>query len=152
MQKPILSSLVINTPYKFDESTTSPRIGKVFSLPFGFRADALAIFKTSFQFVFSVSLFMAVSSIFIMSLYLPLQAQNNSMLKSAKSLTNKQFSLQANLQETSSYTKLYTNAEGFSLKDSEEVIHVNNLAPVNIEEKENLITFNKYPTLQFAGF
>ena len=152
MQKPILSSLVINTPYKFDESTTSPRIGKVFSLPFGFRADALAIFKTSFQFVFSVSLFIAVSSFFLISLYFPLQPQNNLLLTSAKRLTNKKFSLQANLQETSSYTKLYTNAEGFSLKDSQEVIHVNNISPIVAEEKENLITFNKYPTLQFAAF
>ena len=50
------------------------------------------------------------------------------------------------------YQVLYTNAEGLSLKDSEEVIHVNNLSPINTEEKENLITFNKYPTLQFAGF
>lgn len=151
-QAQVLSSFVINTPYKFDGSTTSPRIAKVFSLPFGVRADAISIFNGSFKFISSMSLFMIVSCALVLSLYLPLQAQNNLMLSSAKTLTSKQISLQANLQEESSYTKLFTSLDKLELMDSEETVHVNNIKNNTKIENRNLITFNKYPSLQFSGF
>lgn len=151
-QAQVLSSLVINTPYKFDEHTTSPRISKVFSFPFGIRTDAISLFKTSFRFVSSMSLFMIVSCVIGLSLYLPLQAQNNVMLSNAKTLTSKQIALQANLQEESSYTKLFTNLDKLELMDSEQTLHVNNIENTTVVENNNLITFNKYPSLQFSGF
>lgn len=151
-QAQVLSSFVINTPYKFDEHTTSPRVAKVFSFPFGVRTDAISIFKGSFKFISSMSLFMIVSCILVLSLYLPLQAQNNLMLNNAKTLTSKQISLQANLQEESSYTKLFTSLDKLELMDSEETVHVNNIKNNTKIENRNLITFNKYPSLQFSGF
>ncbi len=148
----VLNSLVINTPYKFDGYTSAPKIAKVFTLPFGIRANTITILRAGFQFVFSASLFMVISSFLIMSLYLPLQNQNVLMLKNAKSLTNYQFSLEAKLQEASSYTKLFSNADNLSLVDSEQILRVNSNSNNLSEEKQNLITINKYPSLQFSGF
>ena len=151
-QAQVLSSLVINTPYKFDGNTTSPRISKVFSFPFGIRTDAISIFKGGFKLVSSMSLFMIISCVLVLSLYLPLQAQNNVMLSSAKTLTSKQISLQANLQEESSYTKLFTSLDNLELMDSKETVHVNNTKGNTRVESRDLITFSKYPSLQFSGF
>ena len=147
----MLSSLVLNPPYKIDGFTTSPKISKILNLPYGLRIDSSLLIKVFCQGVLSMALFMAVSSMLIFCFYLPIQKQNNELLKTVKSLTNEKYILLANLQEASSYTKLFPRAEMYSLKDTKEIIHVQNSAN-NLAKDTTLIALNKYPSIQFSGF
>ena len=96
----ILSSLVLNPPYKVDGYTTSPKISKTLTLPFGIRLSSALLLKLILRFTFSMSLFMAISCICLTCLYLPIEKHNNQLITSAKSLTNEKYYLLHTLQET----------------------------------------------------
>ena len=149
----VLSSLVLNPPYKIDGLTTSPKISKILSFPFGLRIDSYLLFKLVFQFMSSMSLFMAVSCFLILCFYLPIEKQNKNLLNTTKSLTSEQYSLLANLQEASTYSKLFSNADAYLLKDAKKIIYIKQ-QNFKIKDKEDptLIASNKYPSIQFAGF
>ncbi len=148
----MLSSLVINPPYKIDGYTSSPKVSKTLTLPFGIRLSSALLLKLVLRFTFSMSLFMALSCICLTCLNLPIEKQNNLLVNSAKSLTNEKYYLLQDLQETSSLNKLFSSAESSSLKDAEQVIYAK--APINsTNTKQNkLIAINKYPSIQFSGF
>ncbi|GEM_PF-1999816 len=145
-----LASLVLNPPYKVDGYTTSPRVSKLLSFPFGIRISRVDFIKHSFQLILSMSLLMLVSSIFISCICLPIEAHNNNLITTAKDLTKEKYLLQGNLEETSTYNRLFSNAEILSLKDTENVIYLssNNIPEVSTTEP----LLNKYPLIQFAGF
>ena len=148
----MLSSLVINPPYKIDGYTSSPKVSKTLTLPFGIRLTSALLSRLALRFTFSMSLFMALSCICLTCLNLPIEKQNNSLISSAKSLTNEKYYLLQELQETSSLSKLFSNAESNSLKDAEQVIYAKS-AVNNTNTKQNkLIAINKYPSIQFSGF
>ena len=149
---PYLSSLVVNTPYEFDGFTSSPRIDRVLNTAIGVKSNSQVLSRIAFQIMISLSSAMIASTMILLALYLPLQAQNNLILKSAKSLTNKKLQLQATVQEASSYSLLFNSASTLSLMDSEEVIHLNSNSVKIEKQKNNLLTINKYPSLQFTGF
>jgi len=145
-----LASLVLNPPYKVDGSTSSPRVSKLLNFPFGIRISRVDFFKHSFRLILSMSLLMLITSIFISFACLPIEAQNNKLITSAKNLTKEKYLLEGNLQETSSYNRLFSSAESLLLKDTENIIY---LSSNNIPEAyttEPLL--NKYPLIQFAGF
>ena len=150
----VLSSLVINPPYKVDGFTTSPKISKLLNLPFGVRIDSSLLLKLVYQGVISMSLLMTAACILILSISLPIQKENNYLLSSAKSMTNEKYYLLANLQEVSSYNKLFSGAKQYSLKDTNQIIHIqnNNKTQDKFSETPRLIALNKYPSFQFAGF
>lgn len=145
-----LSSLVINTPYKVDSFTTSPRIAKLLTFPFGLRIDSYSLIKLVFKGAYSISLLMLFSSLCLIGVYLPVQNQNNQLFSAAKSLTNQKLVLLAKLNETTTYNKLFSNADSLSLKDSEEIIHIRKNQSVYKPNKS--ITFKKYPSIEFSGF
>ncbi len=145
-----LSSLVINTPYKVDSYTTSPRIAKLLTFPFGLRIDSYSLMKLVFKGVYSMSLLMLLSSLCLIGVYLPVQNQNNQLFSTAKSLTNQKLVLLAKLNETTTYNKLFSNADSLSLKDSEEIIHIRKNQSTYKPNKS--ITFKKYPSIEFSGF
>lgn len=148
----ILSSLVINPPYAIDGFTTSPKIAKILSLPFGLRVTSSLLLQLIFKFVSSLSLLTALASILILCLYLPIEKQNNQLISSAKSMSNEKCSLLVSLNETTSYNKLFANAESYSLKDTKQIIHIRS-NPVDLKKSSsNLVAFNKYPSIQFSGF
>ena len=150
MKNQKLSSLVINTPYKVDSFTTSPRIAKLLTFPFGLRIDSYSLIKLVFKGAYSISLLMLFSSLCLIGVYLPVQNQNNQLFSAAKSLTNQKLILLAKLNETTTYNKLFSNADSLSLKDSEEIIHIRKNQSVYKPNKS--ITFKRYPSLEFSGF
>jgi hypothetical protein len=145
-----LSSLVINTPYKIDSYTTSPRIAKLLTFPFGLRIDSYSLMKLAFKGIYSMSLLMLISSLCIIGVYLPVQNQNNELFSAAKSLTNQKLVLVAKLNETTTYNKLFSNANSLSLKDSEETIHIRKNQYSYKPNKS--LAFKKYPSIEFSGF
>ena len=145
-----LSSLVINTPYKVDSYTTSPRIAKLLTFPFGVRIDSYSLIKLIFKGVYSMSLLMLISSLCLIGVYLPVQSHNNELFSAAKSLTNQKLVLLAKLNETTTYNKLFSNANALSLKDSEETIHLRKNQYTYKLNKS--IAFKKYPSIEFSGF
>lgn len=150
MKNQKLSSLVINTPYKVDSFTTSPRIEKLLTFPFGLRIDSYSLIKLVFKGAYAISLLMLFSSLCLIGVYLPVQNQNNQLFSAAKSLTNQKLVLLAKLNETTTYNKLFSNADSLSLKDSEEIIHIRKNQSVYKPNKS--ITFKKYPSIEFSGF
>ncbi len=148
----MLSSLVINPPYKIDGYTSSPKVSKTLTLPFGIRLTSALLSRLALRFTFSMSLFMALSCICLTCLNLPIEKQNNSLISSAKSLTNEKYYLLQELQETSSLSKLFSNAESNSLKDAEQVIYAKSAANNTNTKQNKLIAINKYPSIQFSGF
>src|SRR3989338_8186626 len=150
MKNQKLSSLVINTPYKVDSFTTSPRIAKLLTFPFGLRIDSYSLIKLVFKGAYSISLLMLFSSLCLIGVYLPVQNQNNQLFSAAKSLTNQKLILLAKLNETTTYNKLFSNADSLSLKDSEEIIHIRKNQSVYKPNKS--ITFKRYPSIEFSGF
>ncbi len=145
-----LSSLVINPPYKVDSYTTSPRIAKLLSFPFGLRIDSYSLVKLIFKGIFSMSLLMLISSLCLIGVYLPIQTQNNELFSAAKSLTNQKLVLLAKLNETTTYNKLFSSANSLSLKDTEEIIHIRKSQSSYKPNKP--ILFKKYPSIEFSGF
>ena len=150
MKNQKLSSLVINTPYKVDSFTTSPRIAKLLTFPFGLRIDSYSLIKLVFKGAYSISLLMLFSSLCLIGVYLPVQNQNNQLFSAAKSLTNQKLILLAKLNETTTYNKLFSNADSLSLQDPEEIIHIRKNQSVYKPNKS--ITFKRYPSLEFSGF
>lgn len=148
----MLSSLVINPPYKVDGYTSSPKVSKTLTLPFGIRLTSALLLKLALKFTFSMSLFMALSCICLTCLNLPIEKQNNLLISSAKSLTNEKYYLLQDLQETSSLSKLFSNAESSSLKDAEQVIYAKAAVNSTNTKQNKLIAINKYPSIQFSGF
>ena len=145
-----LSSLVINTPYKVDSYTTSPRIAKLLTFPFGLRIDSYSLVKLVFKGMLSMSLLMLVTSMCLVGVYLPVQNQNNELFSAAKSLTNEKLVLLANLNETTTYNKLFSNANSLSLKDTDQIIHIRKN---QYSYKPNkTVVFKKYPSIEFSGF
>ena len=145
-----LSSLVINTPYKVDSYTTSPRIAKLLTFPFGLRIDSYSLVRLAFKGMLSMSLLMLVTSMCLVGVYLPVQNQNNELFSAAKSLTNEKLVLLANLNETTTYNKLFSNANSLSLKDSDEIIHIRKNQYAYKPNKT--VVFKKYPSIEFSGF
>lgn len=150
-QNQILRSLVLNPPYRIDGFTTSPKISKVFSFPYGLRIDSHAFFRSIFQLVFMLSLFMSISCVFLLCFYLPIQNQNVELFNTAKNITNKKLALLVDIQEASSYSKLFSSATSLSLIDAKEIIHINKPTH-NVKGFESPITFSKYPSIRFSGF
>lgn len=148
----VLSSLVLNPPYKFDGLTTSPKISKILSFPFGLRIDSSLIYKFVIQFAVSIPMLMTVSSLLLPCIYLPVEKQNTKLLTTAKSLTNEKLSLLVNLQEASSYNKLFSKLDAYPLKDTTNIIHVQTDNEDTTKQSTKVISFNKYPSVQFAGF
>ena len=152
-ENPVLSSLVVNVPYSVDSYTTAPKISKLLTFPFGIRIDAASLFRLTYQGIILSTLFMTIASLSILCFYLPLQKQNEELFTTAKSLTNKKFSLLVKVQEASSYNKLFSNANTFSLKDTQETIYLNKTNQnTGTETPKSLISFNKYPSIQFSGY
>ena len=145
-----LSSLVINQPYKIDSYTTSPRISKLLTFPFGLRIDSYSLMKLAFKGVYSTSLLMLISSLCIISVYLPVQNQNNELFSAAKSLTNQKLVLLEKLNETTTYNKLFSNANSLSLKDTEEIIQIQKNQVTYNQNKS--LAFKKYPSIEVSGF
>ena len=148
----MLSSLVINTPYKFDGHTTSPKVAKTLTLPFGIRLSSATLLIFGKKLFFSSSIFMALSCILLTCLYLPIEKHNLQVINSAKSLTNEKYYLLQNLQESSSYNKLFSNSGTYSLNDAQEVIKIKPLQNNDTTQKKKFISINKYPSIQFSGF
>lgn len=146
-----LSSLVINTPYSVDRLNTAPKISKIFAFPFGLRIESVILLKFIFNLIISFSIFMVLTCIFIICLYLPIQYNNNILFNNIKSLSNQKLINIASLQETSSLDKLFSCSSRFSLKDPDEIIHINNDINCICNSTKNN-SFNNYPSLQFAGF
>lgn len=145
-----LSSLVINTPYKVDSYTTSPRIAKLLTFPFGLRIDSYSLMKMVFKGMLSSSVVMLIFSLCLIGVYLPVQNQNNQLYSATKSLTNQNLVLLSDLNETTTYNKLFSGADSLALKDTEEVIHIKKK---QAEYKTNKsFTFKKYPTVEVSGF
>lgn len=151
-KRQILSSLVLNPPYNVDGFTTAPKISKVLSLPFGLKIKSASIFSSIFRLIFSMSMLMITTCILILFFYLPLKVQNIELSNTAISLTNNKYTTLAKIQEESNYNRLFSNVSTFSLMDSDEIIHINNDSIIPSKEKIKLITFNKYPSIQFSGF
>lgn len=147
----VLSSLVLNAPYKVDAFTTSPRIAKIFSLPFGIRIDSGLLLNCFFKSIFHLVALMIIASFLISSLYLYIQKENNQLFQSAKILTNKKLIQLASIQEASSYNKLFLSADMLSLKDPQEIIYIKPDARV-LKNSKKLIVLNEYPQVQFSGF
>ncbi|MBI2995721.1 MAG: hypothetical protein HYY52_03320 [Candidatus Melainabacteria bacterium] len=78
------------------------------------------------------------------------------MISLAKSLTNKNLTLTAKEQEVSTYSKLFSNINNFSLKDSKEVLSIKTDLKYSKysykDQDKKLLTLNKYPSIQFSGF
>lgn len=146
----MLSSLVMNPPYKIDGFNSSPKISKLLSLPLGVRINSSLLTKYAFSFLLSMSIFMLITSICIIFVYLPLQNKNTQLFNNIKKSTNNKLNLLTRLQETTSYNKLYFNASKYSFEEAEEIIHLNPL--ISTESNKKIISINKYPTIQFAGF
>ena len=146
----VLSSLVINPPYKIDSYTTSPRIAKLLTFPFGLRIDSSSLITLAFKGIFSLSILMLISSLCLIGVYLPVQNQNNQLFSAAKSLTNQKLVLTAKLHETTTYNKLFSNASSLSLKDSEEIIHIRKNQYSYKPNKS--VALKKYPSIEFSGF
>lgn len=146
------SSLVLNPPYRIDSFSTSPKIAKILDFPFGIRLDIPTILRFIHKLTMSMALFMTISCISIFCFYLPLDKQNTKLFNEAKSLTSEKYSLLVNLHEASTYNKLYSNVDNYSLKDTKEIIHVESNVENPAKKETTLITFNKYPSVQFAGF
>ena len=150
-KRQMLSSLVLNPPYSIDGFTTAPKISKVLSFPLGVKVNSGTLFKSVFNLVFSLSIFMMVACVFVFSFYLPIQNQNTKLVSTAKSIANKKLSLLADLQEASSCNKLFSSASSFSFVDPQEIIHIN-ASSRSVEQARKPITFSKYPSIQFSGF
>lgn len=149
-RRQVLSSLVINPPYKVDSYTTSPKIAKLLTFPFGIRIDSYSLTRLVFKGIISTSILMLISSLCLTGIYLPVQNQNNQLYSAAQALTNQKLVLLAKVQETTNYNKLFSNANLLSLKDSEEIIHLrknNSSYSPNKQPKSN-----KYPSVEFSGF
>ena len=146
----VLSSLVINPPYKVDSFTTSPRIAKLLTFPFGLRIDSYSLVRLVFKSMFSISLLMLISSMCLIGVYLPIQNQNNQLFSAATSLTNEKLVLLAKLNETTTYNKLFSNAASLSLKDTEEVIHIRK-NQYSLKPNKSIV-LKKYPSIEFSGF
>ena len=147
----VLNSLVLNTPSLVDSFTTSPKISKVLSFPFGIKISGEALTKLILKSVTSSVILMTIVSVICLCAYTPLETENSALLMDTKSLINKQYLLIARSQEAATYETLFKNASTLSLKDPEEVIHVKGSQNFSNSYKKN-INFNKYPKLQFAGF
>ena len=148
----VLSSLVLNTPFKVDAFTTAPRVPKILDFPFGLKIDSYILFKSTFYLVSSLALLMTFTCILITCFYLPIQNHNSQLFNSAKSLTNRNLTLLVKMQESSNYNTLFKNASNFTLKDSEETIHINNNTIIPENENTKLLSFNRHPVIQFSGF
>ncbi len=151
-RRQVLSSLVLNVPYRVEGFDTAPKISKLLTFPFGIRIDSLLLYKYIFKFVSGMSVLMVATCILITCFYLPLKYQNIEMSKNARMLTNKQFALLAKVQETSSYNKLFTNANSLRLEDSKEIINLRNNTYSSTEQSGTFKTFSKYPSIHFSGF
>lgn len=141
---------MINPPYKVDSYTTSPKIAKLLTFPFGIRIDSYSLTRLVFKGIISTSILMLISSLCLTGIYLPVQNQNNQLYSAAQTLTNQKLVLLAKVQETTNYNKLFSNANLLSLKDSEETIHLrknNSIYSPNKQPKSN-----KYPSIEFSGF
>ncbi len=146
-----LSSLVVNVPYKINGFDTAPKISKLLTFPFGIRIDSQLLFKSVFKLVFSMNILMTVACVLTTCVYLPLKYQNVQMNKDIKSLTNKQFALQAEVQNTSTYNRLFSSADNLKFEDSQEIVHVrNNDYPIT--QAKSAVVFNRYPEIHFSGF
>ena len=150
LRNQMLKSLVLNVPTSVDSFSTSPTISKVFSFPLGIKVSSTTLIKSIFNLIFFLSIMMTVTCFLLLSFYLPIQAKNYKLYSTAKIITGKKFSLLVNLQEASSYTKLFSASELLSFVDPEEVIHVNNNNSRYTQIKKTLKI--KYPSIQFAGF
>ncbi len=149
-KKQFLSSLVINTPYGVDSYTTSPRIAKLLTLPFGVKIDSHSLVRLVFKGIISISMLMLLLSICLIGVILPVQSQNGELFSAAKTLTNQKLILLARLQETTNYNSLFSNADSLSMKDTGEVIHIKKN---NYTYRSNKQTaFNKYPSIEISGF
>ena len=146
----VLSSLIDNPPYNIDYITTAPRVSKLLTFPFGLRIDSYSFFKLIFKSIYSMSLLMVITSVCIISISLPLQVKNIQLSSDAKSLANQKLGLVANLQETTNYNKLFSNAAVFSLKDTEENIVL--IKNKHGNKSSRLTNFKNYPPIQFSGF
>ena len=148
----ILSSLVVNLPYKTDGFTTSPTIPKILDLPLGFRINSAILVRYFLQLMISLTAFMLSASVCILCFYLPVENQNKKLTSEIQTLTNQNLGLLANLQETTSYNRLFSNADSLSFVDSKETIYINANAINAPKQIKRSLAFKKYPSIQFAGF
>ena len=95
---------------------------------------------------------MTFASLLILCFVLPIQHQNCQLLQKTKTLTNNKLIHIVKIQEASSYNKLFSSANTLALKDAQEIIHINGTNVTLQNEPNKLITFNKYPSIQFSGF
>src|SRR3989338_19476 len=148
----VLSSLVLNPPYKVDGFTTSKKVEKILTLPFGVKVSSRLLLRSAFNFIVLSSVFMIACCLFITCVSLPLQAQNFQLSDNAKNLANKKSVLLAKVNQASSYNKLFLNAELYKMEDSKEIIYVKNTNERNNNIYSKVNQIKKYPSIQFAGF
>lgn len=150
-KKQLLSSLVLNPPYRDSYLDTSPKIAKVHSLPFGVRIDSNVLCRLIFSTLIMSSIFMTIVCLFTFCISLPIQAQNTQLINKARSVSNNKLNVIVKLQEVTSNSRLFTGASLFSMKEPEEVIRVE-LNMTLAQREQKFTRFNKYPSIQFAGF
>ena len=146
-----LNSLVINPPYKFDSLTTSPKIAKFLSFPFGIRIDIYTLFKLTLKGFLATSVLMLITSIGIAGVCLPIKSQNYRLYKEAKSQTNKKLNLLVNFQEATNYKKIFATASSLPLSNNSTTLSINTKRQNNNLNKM-LQAKKKYSYIQFAGF
>lgn len=146
----VLNSLVINTPYKFDTCTTSPTIDKIFALPFGVRASADVLIRSTLNISGACTALLLTICFVFNLIYVPLNIENAQLLSTSKTLTNTQYNLIASAQEASNYNKIFESASSYKFIDANEVIHVKNKSQ-NLKAKTKT-KLNKYPSVHYSGF
>lgn len=147
----VLSSLVLNLPYKVDGYTTSPKISKLIAFPFGIKVDSYFLYRNAFHIMFSLLLIMAISCVSVICIYVPLNHHNVQLFDTVRSQTNERFALLAELQEASSYSKLFSGARLLSFEDPKEIIRVNSGDQL-LQKFKVYTTYNEYPSVRFVGF
>lgn len=149
LKKQLLSSFVLNPPYGENYLDNSSKITRC--LPFGIKLNSLLLGKFIFSTLICSSIVMAIGCFITFCICLPLQAQNVQLVNKAKSVANGKLGTIVKLQEVTRSERLFNSANLFLMKEPEEVIKLNSTTV--IVQKKNIKTkFNKYPSIQFAGF
>lgn len=150
-KRQLLGSLVLNPPLTKDLFTTSPKIEKIFTFPYGVQIEASILSKFIYKFLLNVISFLAVATFAFTFIYIPIQKENQNLLVVSRSLSNKQYTLLATSQEVSTYKKLFEVANYYSLAEPKEIIKVRKYVH-KINKENNFKKSHFYPKNQYSGF
>ena len=149
-----LNSLVMNPPitksYRANPYSPTAQLPKLLTLPSKIRINSESIFPTITKGITSLTLIMLCTSLCLMTINLPVQRLNKTLLNNTKRLTNEKLELQAGLQEITSVRTLFSKAESLSMRDSEDTIYLNDKELTQLRQEFN---FHKKQTqMEFSGF